>query len=117
MENILDSRNLEDRINELEAMREGLEEDDSLDEFDREELEDLIRARDEIGLEIWESGVILIHEGYFPDYTKQTAVETGAIHSAYDWPYNHIDWEEAAGELVQDYSQVTIYGDTYYWRG
>jgi hypothetical protein len=33
-----------------------------------------------------------------------------------NWPYNHIDWDEAAEELRNDYATITWCGQDFYVR-
>lgn len=60
-------------------------------------------------------GAALIRGTYWLDYVKERADEihdTG--NNAPLWPFNHIDWDEAAAELAQGYSQVTLAGVVFY---
>lgn len=60
--------------------------------------------------------VTLIRDGYFEEYARQLAWETGAIRDDERWPYSCIDWEKAARELKIDYSSVEFGGETYWYR-
>jgi len=55
-------------------------------------------------------------ESYFTEYAKAFAEDVGYINGpeVTAWPYNHIDWEEAANELKGDYTPYEINGYTYY---
>ena len=59
----------------------------------------------------------LIRESYFEDYAQQLADDLGYTSSKMQWPYTCIDWEKAAHELQSDYSCVDFDGVTYYTRG
>lgn len=56
----------------------------------------------------------LIAETYFETYAEELAEDVGAITRDANWPNNHIDWEEAADALKQDYTSVEIGAATYY---
>jgi hypothetical protein len=58
----------------------------------------------------------LIRDTYFVDYAKQLAEDIGAVPETYTWPTSCIDWEKAADDLANDYTQVEIAGVTYYVR-
>jgi hypothetical protein len=95
---------------------QGLEEDDPA--HDRaEELRNLRKlesAAEDCG--DWRHGETLIRESYFRDYAEEMADDIGAIDKEAKWPLNHIDWDAAAAELKQDYSEVDFDGVTYLLR-
>lgn len=58
----------------------------------------------------------LIRESYWLEYAREYASET--VDPCNEgvptrWPFNHIDWEEAAEELATDYDDVVLNGVTY----
>lgn len=112
-QDIIDSRDVIERIAELEA--EGAEQDtDEGDEYEMlKELDD--DGRNDFGEE-WKYGVILIHEDYFVEYAKQLAEDVGAIDREAAWPACHIDWDAAADSLKMDYSEVSVGGEWYWGR-
>jgi hypothetical protein len=139
----LDSRNLNERLEELETafnewkecltaeqiaeIKEKLQipsgenlEDEELgyewDCSDYEELKNLLDLREQFGRE-WFDGVELIREQDFEEYAQDFAERIGAINHNADWPACHIDWEAAANSLMVDYSSVDYDGETYYFRG
>lgn len=59
-----------------------------------------------------------IADSHFEDYARELAEDIGAIKRGrdMDWPCNRIDWEMAAEDLQQDYSQVEVDGETYWYR-
>ena len=105
MSEYLDTRNLQDEIDEFEA-------DEDLNEDDAARLEALRDLRDEVGDE-WRYGVTLVSEGSFEDYARDVAENIGAIPSEYSWPASHIDWAAAADSLRMDYTSVDFQGVTY----
>lgn len=69
--------------------------------------------------DLWEnitSDSTLIRESYFEKHAQEEA-ETFHDSNTFDrWPYNCINWEEAANALKMDYSVVDFDGTTYYTR-
>lgn len=120
---VIDSRDLIERLNELEALEDSLDPTKdpeasgggSLDENEREELDEL-RALADAGIEDWECGVTLIRENYFEEYAQELAEDVGAIDPNASWPLTYIDWEAAANALKQDYIDVQYDGSTYFVR-
>jgi hypothetical protein len=109
-EDIIDSRDVIARI-------EYLESEDELDGWDQDEL----NALKELQLEAeqyspdWVYGSTLIRDSYFKDYAQELAEDIGSIDRE-GWPYTCIDWEQAADELKQDYTQVDFDGVSYWIR-
>lgn len=66
----------------------------------------------------WSYGETLIHESHFADYAEELAKETSDVPSSQwsQWPFNCIDWEDAANTLKQDYTSIDFDGQTYYVR-
>ena len=58
----------------------------------------------------------LIAESYFETYAQELAEDIGAIPSDLQWPVRHIDWEAAADELSQDYSEFDFDGGAWLIR-
>ena len=109
-DDILDSRDVQSRINELEGL-------DELDEDDKEELAKLTELKEQIDDSVeWEDGIILIHDQYFADYARELAEDIGAINSDAKWPATCIDWEQAARELQMDFTNVEVDEHTYWYR-
>lgn len=97
--NVLDSRDIADRINELEDELKAL---DALKES-------AIHYNCE-----WNDGAILISDSYFEDYAKELAEDIGAIDPYADLPLSHIDWGSAAEELRKDYTSIDFCGQTFW---
>jgi len=123
MAGYLDSRELNERLEELEAIERSLdpEQDESasgegsLGEEEREELDTLRELRDEVGDE-WSYGATLIPEEEFEDYARDFAQGFGAVSDDAAWPCTCIDWKQAAQELAMDYTSVEYDGTTYLVR-
>ncbi len=140
-QNTFDSRDVEERINELEptaerlleltglienmaadpehdpdSLRELEDDRDDLDQDEIEEYNELVEFRRSVDSTEWKYGVYFINENYFEEYAHQEAEDLGLISSETQWPATCIDWEQATRELQQDYSSVEFDGDTYYYR-
>jgi hypothetical protein len=120
---VIDSREIVERIDELKDAREDME---------PAEWETSEEAKELIALEIlaeqgeqessdWIHGETLIHRRYWVDFTAET------IHDCYEmpkewgsgkWPFRHmtIDYEAAAKELEHDYSSIDFDGHEYLIR-
>ena len=112
MSEIIDSRDLDKELDELEARED--DQDDPLDADEAERMAELREARDNISE--WIYGETLIREDYFTQYAQQLAEDIGAIDPSASWPLSHIDWEAAADALKQDYTEIELGGSTYYTR-
>jgi hypothetical protein len=81
------------------------------------ELRALISLKEEgEGCGDWRYGEALIRESYFVEYAKQLAEDIGAISGKETWPLACLDWEQAADELKQDYTELDFDGVSYYIR-
>lgn len=113
----IDSRDIIERISELELELE----DDSLDAENRQEvqgeLDTLKKIADDCeGYGDWKYGATLIRDSYFEEYAQHLAEDTGAISRDATWPNNYIDWEAASDALKEDYMEVDFDGVSYWMR-
>lgn len=135
---IIDTRDLVDRFNELEEELEEFEailalynsnvsEYDTLEQFKDwysdeyelyEELEKLRELREDLSGadEDFEDGIILIAEDYFTAYCKDLVEDIGDMPVFPGYMLVEIDWDVTADNLRVDYSEVTIDGNTYLYR-
>ena len=137
---ILDTRDLEKRIDDLEALQEALNEakkdfanadpDDNEAESDNvqnaqadfdnalewpEELEELQSARDEVGE--WIHGEALIPRDKWEDYCRDLVADIGDLPK--DLPRfieNNINWSGVADDLEADYGYLSLDGVDYLYR-
>ena len=144
MPNIIDTRDLQKRLEELEdelgALQEAVNDaDEALNECEEgehhepftalneataeledwqeenlEELEELRTLRDEIPE--WRYGEALINDDHFVEYAQDLAEDLGMGRNQ-PWPYSCIDWDRAADDLKMDYSSCEYQGETYWFRG
>lgn len=121
----IDSRNVEEQIVELQKIVKTLEK--SKEERDakyleevQEELVGLLDLKkqyvDDYGVDSWGFGAQFIRHDYFEDYAREFAEDCGLITDDMKWPATHIDWEAAAEEMAQDYSEVDFSGVIYLTR-
>lgn len=103
----------EDSSLEEAALQEAKNELESWELEYLEELEEL----DELETQIsdWIHGETLINEDYFEEYAEDLANDLYDMQND-SWPFYHIDWEAAAEDLKQDYTEVEYDGETYYCR-
>lgn len=133
-EDIIDSRDIMERKEELEARVE--EEREKLPEFRSHEAIFLALTEDEIkemeALQTlceqassspdWNYGETLIRESYFEEYIEQLIddcyPEVSKALSSGEWPMRHLklDIEDAAREAQVDYFEVEFNGSTYLIR-
>lgn len=130
MDDILDSRDIEKRIEELESDEataaladlivsngEITDEDETNGDYDDAcELAIWRNLRKECEGYGWEYGIGFIREDYFETYAQDLAEDIGVIDRNANWPLTHIDWESAARDLLVDYTSVEVDGATYYFR-
>lgn len=110
-EDIIDSRDVIERISDLES-------EESLGDVERAELESLRKLASQGAdyAEDWEYGEVLIRGTYFKEYAQQLADDIGAVSADARWPNNHIDWGAAAEELKTDYTSIKFDGVDYWIR-
>lgn len=139
-DDLIDSRDVIARIEELEGERQALA--DALDEIEGDGYE-TAAARDKATADLaewdadngdelkalkslaeqcegytdWEHGATLIRDSYFEDYAEGLAedIHGSAIRNA-EWPMSYIDWTAAAEALQQDYTSVDFDGVDYWVR-
>jgi hypothetical protein len=134
---ILDSRDIIARIDDLESERESLveafdeaklsenpaaieETEDALATWDIENGDELKALQalqsDAEGCADWRHGETLIRDSYFETYARDLAEDIGAVPDSGAWPGSYIDWEAAAEALQADYTSVDFDGVTYWIR-
>jgi len=112
MSEIITTDDLRRELDELESRED--DHDDPLDADEIERMAELREARDNVSE--WNYGETLIREDYFTRYAQELAEDIGAINPNATWPLSCIDWERAADELKQDYTEIELGGSTYYAR-
>lgn len=144
-QDVIDSRDILERISELESelsemvidSEDGVdgsrtvdltsmtaaerEADDDLQPWtdEHEELLTLRKLVEDIDNYAGDSArdsVGLIRDSYFEDHARELADDLGALKNADTWPLTCIDWERAADHLKQDYSAIDYDGVEYWVR-
>ena len=88
-------------------------------ELTDEEAERLAALRElESEIPDFRDGETMVPVEDFRDYAEELADDLGYMQDAKanDWPFRHIDWQAAADELAQDYTEVEWEGTAYYVR-
>lgn len=133
-DNTIDSRDIIERISELQGELESLQEnvDDAEGEDDvatakedlsdwqeenQEELDNLKSLAEDAEdyCEDWEFGATLINESYFINYCQELVSDIGEMPREIP-SYIVIDWEATAENLMVDYTAVDFGDTTYYVR-
>ena len=113
-QDIIDSRDIIERIDELESdFKDGTRDDSEKDELIA--LKKLAKEGEDYSSD-WKYGEALIRDTYFTDYAMELAEDIGAINSDSNWPNNCIDWDQAARDLQMDYSIIDYDGVDYWIR-
>jgi predicted nuclease with TOPRIM domain len=116
----LDTRDLQERLEELEGERTDLqeavndaegeeekqtahEELDSWEGDNLEELEALWKLKDEVSE--WDDGNTLVPEEDWIDYVEEMLKDCGDLPRNLPW-YIEIDWEKTAENIAQDYGTM-----------
>jgi antirestriction protein len=115
---IIDSRELQERMDEIQYDLETLEMPDTEREDLRTELVSLQALKEEVegyASDDWRDGIQLIAEQDFTEYCQDLLEDCGEIPR--DLPsYVVVDWEATAENLRVDYSEVDHEGTTYLFR-
>jgi hypothetical protein len=134
MDDLIDSRDVIARIEELQDEMDSFCEDNNISDTERgnadnekwmewdnsesaDEFRILMALQDEAeGSPDWSYGETLIRDSYFVDYAQELAEDCGMVENDVKWPYTCINWEKAASELQYDYMQVDFDGVDYWIR-
>ena len=116
-EAVIDSRDIIERIEELEAEQTEWNENKLVGwaEFDAEELDTLRALAAECDSEEWSYGVQLIRYSYWVEYVEELLYDCGELPRTIP-DYIVIDWEATANAIAYDYSIVDFDGVDYYLR-
>ena len=135
-QDVIDSRDVMERLEELQAERDELlneseDEEKTKDEIEEakkaltewdeengEELEALQKLEEEAsGAADWQYGETLIRESYFTEYCEELCKDIGDIPKDLPWYIaDNIDWDGVADAIKADYTEVDFDGVTYYMR-
>lgn len=128
-DDIIDSREVIARIDELKAEWTETTEGDDPDDYALSEEDWSVGLGDDGAAEIvallalteegqsspdWQYGETLIRDTYFVEYAQQLAEDIGAVDPNAGWPNGYIDWDRAAEALQMDYTLIDFDGVTYW---
>ena len=119
-----DSRDMIDRIEELEALEELFLDPESSEEDKAEwtreldnELGQLREFADSVGNPEWIHGMMFIAERHFTGYAQELCEDLGYLsNNLPGFIASNINWEGVADDLRVDYSEYELDGNTYYAR-
>ena len=110
-DDVIDSREIIGRIEELESNDHSTKsEDDEL-----AVLQEMAEEGSSYSVD-WELGETLIRDSYFTNYAQELADDIGAVNQDVNWPNSHIDWDAAADELKTNYTTIDFDGVSYWMR-
>lgn len=124
-QDIFDSRDLIERLEELETLKDSASEGEASPEEvaewedSEEEYNTLHNFADgaELNCPDWEFGETFIHEDYFTEYAIELTTELGYLpENLPGFIESNIDWEGVANDLKFDYTEYELDGNTYYAR-
>lgn len=122
-DDIIDSRDIDARIEELEDMMNDCEGEDAIDEWEStsesDELNYLRSLRDDLEgyCPDWKYGVTLIRDSYFQEYAEELIKDIGDLPAELPgYIEAHIDWKGVADDIQQDYTSGEFDGVTYWAR-
>ena len=111
-EDVLDSRDLQERIDYLESFDE-----EELDDSEKEELESLKELKEESDFGEWDWGQFFIKRGYWVEYCENMVKDIGDLpRELPSYIQNNIDWDGVADDIEQDYSVVNFGREEYLTR-
>ena len=117
-EAVIDSRDIIERIEELEAeffLNFPQNSFIGWAEYDTKELDTLRALAAECDSEEWSYGVQLIRYSYWVEYVEELLYDCGELPRTIP-DYIVIDWEATANAIAYDYSIVDFDGVDYYLR-
>jgi len=118
-ESYIDTRDLQDRIDELERLCIEDMDDEEREAWtdEQEELDDLLALKEEIGDYVFENQETLIRESEINDYLIEMVHDIGDLPKELpSYIESNINWDGVVEDLLQDYSEVEIDGTTFYYR-
>ena len=121
-QDVIDSREIIDRIEDLEGRIEDLEYIEEPSSEEAQELAILLKVQEQAeDCADYQYGEVLIRESYFTDYIKELIDDCYELPKEFNsgaWPWRHmtLDYEAAANEAKDDYTWIDFDGVTYLIR-
>lgn len=108
-EDLLDSRDIQERINDLEGF-------ENREDWEQKELDNLLKIKDQIGDdESWSFGITFIRDAYFEEDSEEFAYDCLGIERDGTMA-NYIDWERFAEDRKIDFQAIDFDGETYWYN-
>lgn len=116
-QDVIDSREIIERIEELNNLRDDPNTENDFGDEENDELDMLETFAEKMESEAtgWTYGVLFIRWDHFKVYAQEYAEEV-IDKWVTEWPFCHVDWDEAADALKQDYSEAEFGGIIYFYR-
>ena len=111
-EDIVDSRDMLERMEYLESFKESKE----LDDEDKDELKSYQELRAEIGEEYFDQGITFIDDSYWSEYAEEEFYTAYSIKSDISNIWYYVDWNKWENDLQIDYTSIDIDGWKYHYR-
>lgn len=108
---LADTLNPNDLLKRLEYLENQLAENED-EFFEYDELEEL-QENDGTLKELAKNGTVLINADYFEEYIQDYLKEIGALSGIPE--YIVIDWESTANDILNDYSEIGLDGEWFYY--
>jgi len=110
-EDILDSRDIQERIDELQKIDQA-----EIDEYDTEELNLLLKIKDAVGDdESWAFGITFIRDSYFEEDAEEFAYDCMGIDRNGQMTM-YVDWSRFAEDRKVDFQSVDFDGVEYWYN-
>lgn len=111
-----DEEEQEDLADKLNTATGRLEDWDDFNRANMQDLKELLRLKQEVGADAWDEGLVLINEDYLVRYAQEEAEEQHGAELFNSWPFDYIEWGDAAEALLVDMQSVDYEGETYWFN-
>ena len=103
---VIDSRDINERIDYLKSINEG-----------DEELAILLGVKADTGSEeYFDQGITFIADSYWSEYAEEEFYTAYSIKSDISNIWYYVDWNKWENDLQMDYASIDIDGNEYYYR-
>ena len=108
---ILDSRDIQERIDELDGLSES-----RIEEYEVEELKNLLSIKDAVGDdESWGFGIVFIRDSYFEEDAEEFAYDCMGIDRNGQMTM-YVDWARFAEDRKVDFQSIDFDGVEYWYN-
>jgi len=107
----LDSRDIQERIDELQEIDQA-----KIEEYETEELNHLLKIKESVGDdESWGFGITFIRDSYFEEDSEEFAYGCGDV-DRNGMIASYVNWEEFADSRKMDFESIEFDGIEYWYR-